>query len=132
MTPIEDLKIEAQIELGGTLFATVKASFLDGARLVGAHVDLDGNVLGDTGLIPSRVELRAYDLDERFQAIRALRQVASVAVMNAHRECGMAFELADSRAVLSVLARALPYPEIDEDEDEMEGEEENACSDDEI
>lgn len=106
MSEIAEMKIEAQIELG-VMFATVRASFIDGYRLVGAHVDLDGNILGDTGLVETRIDA-AVD-GERNGAVRALRQAAAVAVMNAHRECGIEYTVRDSTYTLEIVARALPY-----------------------
>lgn len=109
---MEDLRIDAEIELGGILFARVRASFIDGTRLVGAHVDLDGNVLGDTGLRETRLEDAADGSHNG--AVRALRQTAATAVLLAHRECGMTYTRADSVRTLEIVARALPYPRTED------------------
>lgn len=91
---------EAEFELGGTLFATVRASIIND-WVIGAHVNLDGNVLGDTGLRP-------FDPNtDDFERVLALRRMARVAIAIAHRECGMEM---DYNAVIRTLALALPVP----------------------
>lgn len=101
-------ELSVEIELGGILFATVKASFIHDC--IGAHVDLDGNVLGDTGLsrcVPEDV----------FEAKWALRNKALAAIRKAHDECGLDFgpdgynELAARKAI----AKAMPMIDPSED-----------------
>lgn len=91
--------LTAKIELG-VMFATVHASILFDGAFVGAHVDLDGNVLGDTGL-------QEYVGEEHFGAVMALRRAAFAAVVRAHREIGM--EVDNKTAVRQALAVALPH-----------------------
>lgn len=113
MTDYGALHIDEEIELGGILFARVKASFIDGTRFVGAHIDLDGNALGDTGLIETRI---SESIDgEHNDAIRCLRSTAAIAVKKAHAECGMPYTVADSIRTLELVARALPYQRPDDD-----------------
>lgn len=91
-------RIDAQIELG-CLFATVHASALMGC--VGAHVDLDGTILSDTGLRPLLGD------EDEWELVRAVRRVATDAINKAHREIGLE---PDRNEVIRSVALALPFP----------------------
>lgn len=95
------LRIDAQIELG-CLFATVHASASGG--WVGAHVDLDGTVLSDTGLVP----LLGDETDE--ELVWAVRRVALTAIFDAHREIGIEADRTETSRIFRTVALALPLP----------------------
>lgn len=98
-TTLPELNVE--IELGGSLFATVRASFV--FDCIGAHVDLDGNVLGDTGLTRCVPE-------DLWGAKWALRNKALTAVRKAHIECGMDFapDGPNEMAARVAISKAMP------------------------
>lgn len=94
--------IEAQVDLG-SLFATVKASVIHDC--VGAHVDLDGTVISDTGLYPLTEDADEVDV---FLAVRA---AAVSAIGLAHREIGVDFDGAARDQARRQAAAALPLPD---------------------
>lgn len=106
-------RIDAEFELGGVLFATVHASAVHDC--VGAHVDLDGNVLANGNLRP------LVDPSDALGVAIAVRQEAFRAIRVAHEECGMEFGRTDSLAASAAIARALPLTPILEAQVEAEG-----------
>jgi hypothetical protein len=106
MTTNTNYRIETQIDLGCLFAKVVATSSSDslGNRVVGAHVDLDGTILSDTGLWPIDPS------SDEFDVIRAVRQAAHVAIMKAHQEIAAEFDHAESLRVRVLLARELPFP----------------------
>jgi hypothetical protein len=79
---------------------------VDGTRLVGAHVDLDGTVIADTGLVTTYIDTdtEVPELAARFK----LRGIALKAVAMAYAECGMAFDAPQERTAKRQINLSLP------------------------
>ncbi len=94
--------LTVEFELGGWLFATVHASFIQ--DVVGAHVMLDGNTMGDTGL-------SHCSPDNVYEAKWALRNKALRAIKLAHEEAGFEFEADGPNEMHArcAIAKAMPF-----------------------
>ena len=104
MTNPDDLAFDFQVDLG-FLFATLRASVVFG-EFTGAHVDLDGTVLADTGL------RRIPEGSDSFAIMQELRHQATVALMRAHREIGAPCEPADVHFMRLQVAQNMPMPDL--------------------
>lgn len=102
MRDMDELRIDAQVEIG-CLFGMVHASVV--GDTVGAHVEIDGNVISDTGLV-------VHSATDSIELRGALFQIALVALRDAFFQVGLEVDRDEVLRQRVVLARALPLDSV--------------------
>lgn len=96
-------RVDARIEIG-CLFGMVHASIVGDSY--GAHVEVDGNVLADSGLRP-------LPEGDDWTVAAAIREVARAMVAKAHDETATPYPAAARQLNAASIAVSLPMPDSD-------------------